>query len=266
MASGWGGLNWILDEAEKRKAAMARLPNPFPESMDDPEARPATGTVQVLRSQEAPAPPLPVRRPMVDPVVAIKKETARGYNYTPEATEQLYQQPVHLFTFGSENPPSSEGQAAGEWQGLYIGRTEDEPSRISVWERPDWRPQANQPYTGRQPRPQFSVYDPESTLAHEFGHKWYFENMPAHTRQDWANTAWGMFADAEALSQRPNPNAYASAESYADFAAAQNMPASEMRFAINPPVPVDWNKYYAGLSRDVSSKWGPKSGPPVARG
>src|SRR3972149_7125741 len=196
MPSSLGSLQWILEETEKRvrpdlkvvvpvepvinrepvsspipigdilrernilraRVEEARSNNLRPESMDDQERRPATGAVQGRGSglqNVSEFPSLPVHRPMVDPVVDLKQETAREYNFAPQATEGLYQTPVHVYRISEQPKPEY-----GDWSGLYWG-SEDKPGgRIDVWSHP------------RDP-----IKSVAPTLAHEYGHKWYSEDL-----------------------------------------------------------------------------------------
>lgn len=242
------------DLSEQLKARW----NPAPEEMDDPETRPGMGTVDIERP-----PDLPVRRPMVDPVVALKKETARGYNYTPAATEHLYETPVHLYKYGPESPPDQEPDNLW-WQGRYFAPEWEESTpghfrqpgsgKIEVWENPEYRDRYPGTSSFGEKNPQFSVFDPEAVLAHEFGHEWYTTQMPFSTKWGWNARTKENIGSGEPYTQ-VEPGRSVLIESYADAAASRNQPDAERGFGTAGLSDEEWNKYYAGLYRDVSPKW-----------
>lgn len=250
MASTWGGLNWILEEAEKRKGSQGApsstpAPAPFSEQgvaqyiqqqQPRPEARPQEGPASL------PTPPLPVYRPMVDPVVGLKRETSVGFDYTPEAAEQLYQTPVRLEQQGRENraPDNPAGQYRGG-KGIMV-----------------WAENPHQPITSYSASGQVERSSREAEiLAHEFGHKWYFENMPEHVRNQWGQN-WVSESIPPAGQERlrvlgiTDPYDKSPVELYAMNAEKRGL----------PEVAPNWDKYYAGLHRGTASEWEPPPRPP----
>lgn len=232
---------------------------PLPE--DRPEARVVVPGI----------PPLPVKRPMVSPVVALKKETARGYNYTPEATEQLYQTPVHLEMRRPSNFPT-------DYLGSYTQALPGRPSEILVRTIPDFEKyqgylagsdrmitegfseMADYPYMQyADPNPSYGMNDPEGILAHEFGHKWYFENLPNDVRGQWsrrfdeaqrAGEDWAM--QDNNFSPIQNMLHFPARESYAEAAKLHNQPEAFSTYGYGTSgltSQEDWNRYYPGLYR-----------------
>ena len=258
MSASWGSLGWILDEAAKRKtlepAALAPSSSQgvvqYVQQRRDPVAPARTySSLQDQRTnrdqdegrhsqqqqaapvarvvdrelESLPTPPLPVYRPMVDPVVDLKQETAREYNFAPQATEELYQTPVHVYRIGEQPKPEY-----GKWSGLYWG-SEDKPGgRIDVWSPPR--------------DPSKSVVP---TLAHEYGHKWYSENLSRNLRDQYlADIAGKQPAGFPMVFAREHPN-----EMYAEGVAAQGSPSYRGGYSVDASAMSrdPWLRYYPGL-------------------
>jgi hypothetical protein len=105
----------------------------------------------VSKWKEQKKPPLLPIAPGVGPTQDAKRLAAVQNKFTPEAAQQLRQTPVAM------RPPNAEHTGSGEY--------DPNTSRISV----------NAPPGGEmQSAPQ--------TIAHEFGHKWWFENLTPQER------------------------------------------------------------------------------------
>lgn len=213
-------------------------------------------------------PPLPVKRPMVDPVVYLKKETARGYNYTPEATEELYQTPVKLKQQGTGTEP-------GVYAGLYTRKIGPFGGDIVVKDIPDY-----QRYPGTasssEENPQFTANDPEAELAHEFGHKWFYENLSDKERTDWFNKYTEDVLNEEPYTKATvrdywpyvlkralgSPLAEAE-ETYAHAAASYRQPdvsSGGWGYGTAGLQPEEYEPYFPGLYRTTDNPWNPPHG------
>jgi hypothetical protein len=149
----------------KRKAPEGGVaPRPEKKVKDDVYAPPQKTVVDAVEKwKDRKAPPLRLR-PAVGPVGDAKQSTAVRYNLTDEAGDMLRATHVDM------RPPRETDNRGGG----YFPDT----GRIDVMAHP-----GHERTGGSQ------------TLAHEFGHKWYFEKLSEQQRQDylknqqqWANT------------------------------------------------------------------------------
>jgi hypothetical protein len=195
---------------------------------------------------------------MVDPVVALKKETARGYNYTPEATEKLYRTPVRYEQMSPESFPKD--YMGAYWPNVIPGGQ----GNITVRAIPQY--ESHQGLLSPDPIPQYGFFDPETTMAHEFGHKWMAEDMPWDRRAEWGRKVGGERAEPWVTQADPGvpPSAKAfinrdfAKESYAEAAAQHNQAGNLAAYGFGSggiSSPEEWDRYFAGLYRDVAPSW-----------
>lgn len=150
-------------------------PDTFKYVSDEEEAR--QRAFMERDAQPRPAGLVPVRDGPETPVTELKRRTAHFTGYTPEATQMMYDTPTMVRVQDYEAM-----QRRGDPAGHYQYAPEPGGHRIMVYQPPALTPEEK---TKIGP----AYHDPaRNVMAHEFGHLWEHQVLPAEKQQQWDRT------------------------------------------------------------------------------
>jgi hypothetical protein len=197
--------------------------------------------IEPSRREDRPRPPRPNVMPEITPVAALKNQVAREQQYSDKARDVLNNTSVRM-----NISPFDEG----EWRaGGYS------TPKLSEWAWPvaalpeEWQ----RPFK-TIPKPQIVIdgldqsNPADDTLAHEFAHKWYFEQLPTQRQNEWRGQWFDNLVDPWTKERTLGRTDFAVADD--PYAAAQEAYAHYTEAGPMQMPPENRGYWYPGMYRE----------------